>query len=306
MIRKIGLLIGVAACGALVTSCGSDDTPTPTPTGTDTATPTPTPTSGVANFDFTADFDATSANTSAIVAYFTPEGGAEFFNDATRINGNSGIEYIATPNSVTIRFPEQSASSVFDEDDLQSNSATERVYQDGDVGLTLELPFTYILRATLETDNQDFTRDTVDGTLRSERVTAFFSTSTDDTDITSSITYTGDPLIVGGEEGVTAPNALSAPQVTFTITPGSDDVISGTITIFETVNGNQVQVADLDFSAIVGENNGFNGTLEDNANDLEGEFAGALAGPNRDEVFITFVAFNADDNRTVLGNFIGD
>ncbi len=290
----------------MVTSCGGDDTPTPTPTDSGTATPTPTPSSGVINFDFAADFVATSANTSAIVAYFTPDGGVEFFNDATRINGNSGIDYDADPNSVTIGYPEQSTTTTFDAADLVSSSATQRVYQDGDLGLTLDLPFTHILRATLETDNQDFTRDTVDGTLRSQRVTAFFQVSADDTDITSNLTYTGDPLVVGGEEGVTAPDVLSAPQVTFTITPGTDDTITGTITIFETVNNVQVQVAELDFSATVLASNTFSGTIEDTNFDLTGEFAGALSGPNRDELFITFVAFNADDNRTFLGNIIAD
>lgn len=308
MIRKIGLLIGVAACGALVTSCGGGNSsdPTPTPTSTETATPTPTPTSGTVDFDFAADFDSTAQNTSAIWAYFMPTGGAETFSDLARVNGTAAIEYFASPNTVEVAYPELADTVSFAEADLVTSSATQRNYVNGDEALTLEVPFQYILRTTYELANQSTTQDTVVGTLRSNRLAVFFTLSAADSDITSNLTYTGDPLIVGGEPGATAPDVLSAPQVTFTITPGTDDdIITGTINVFEDQGGTLVQVGSFEFEAELSASNNFSGTIEDTTYDLEGNFAGALAGPDREELIIVFAVANADDGREFYGNFIG-
>lgn len=308
MLKKLGLLLGVAACGALVTSCGGDDTPTPTPTptGTDTATPTPTPTSGTLAFNYAADFETTSRNTTLIVSYFTPEGGAETFNGATRVNGNSSIDYDASPNTVLIAYPELAPNPSFAEADLVSADAMRRTYEKGETALVLDLPFTYVLRAMYEVDNQPFTREAVTGTLRTQRYSSFFLVSTASSDITSALTYTGDVLVVGGTPGTTAPNALSAATTTFTITPGTNDVVSGTITISETSGGTTTTVASFSFSGNLDANNGFSGEISDTARGLTGTLAGALAGPARDEMFIVFSLSNSTDGRVYIGNFIGN
>ncbi len=320
VLRKIGLLIGVAACGALVTSCGGDDTPTPTPTESGTATPTPTPSSSTVNFDFAQAFDAFSANASAIYAYFTPTGGTETFNAAARVNGQSQIQYAVSPGSVSVTYPELDTPVTFDDAALVSSSATQRTYEAGDEMLVLELPFQHVLRATYELDNQAFTQDSVVGTLRSRRVTAFFNAVTTTDDFTTDLNYNGSVDVVGGDPGTTLPGAISAADITFTINE-ADDSVSATINIFEDIAGTPTLVATLVFErttdgsgnvtgGVLNANGTFSGVLTDDTNNLVGNFAGALSGPNREEIFVVFsvsgdTSVDADDDRRFIGSFIG-
>ncbi|WP_340588919.1 hypothetical protein [Erythrobacter alti] len=312
MLRKIGLFIGVAACGALVTSCGGGN-PDPTPTPTTTATPTPTPTSAT-NFSLTADFSSTSFNANYGFAYFTPNGGTEIFSGGSRINGTSAISFVASPDSATFTFPDLNDAVVFGASDFVSVDATERRYATANTALTLFLPFENVMRVNYEIDNQAFTRDSVDGILRSQRVAVFFNTPTTTDDITATLSYTGTVDVVGGDPGVTRSGSISSPNVTFTITPGTNDTLTGTIDIFEDVMGVPTVVASLDFSATVSSTGVFEGTLEDTANELTGNFVGTLAGANREELFILFAARDADvageaddgDNTTFVGSFIGN
>jgi hypothetical protein len=59
---------------------------------------------------------------------------------------------------------------------------------------------------------------------------------------------------------------------------------------------------------VVNSSNTFSGILTDENNNFAGNFAGALSGPNREEIFILFsVSGNEDDtdDRRYLGSFIG-
>jgi hypothetical protein len=308
VIRKIGLLLGVAALGALVTSCGGGNgsTPTPTPTGTSTATPTPTPTTA-APFSLTADFATNGTNTGIIVAYFTPAaGGTETFNDGARVNGTSAIAFVASPDSATFSFPDLRDPVVFGAADFVSLSATERRYVAGDEALTLFLPFQEVLQVSYQIDNQAFTRGTVDGTLRSERLAIFFNPVTTTDDITTALTYTGQARVEGGEPGTTATGVLSSPQATFTVTPGAtEDRITGTITVFETAGAVQTQVATITIDAALSSAGGFSGTITDAANKLTGQYAGTVAGANRDELLIVFSAVDNNATDTDLTEFLG-
>ena len=317
MLRKIGLLLSVAACGALVTSCGDDDTSTPTPVATDTGTATPTATpSASTSFSLTSDFTASALNANYGFAFFTPDGGGtEVFNGGTRVNGTSAIEFIASPESATFIFPDLSEAVVFGETDFVSVTGTERRYAAGDMALNLFLPFSNVMRVNYEIDNQAFTSGTVDGVLRSQRVAVFFNSPTTTDDITTALTYTGAIDVAGGAPGETAADALSAPDMTFTVTPGDpDDTITGTITVFETVMGTQTEVASFDVDATVAASGLFQGVITDTANDLSGTYVGALAGPDREELIILFGLQDADvegeeddgDNRSFVGSFIGD
>ncbi|KLI62938.1 hypothetical protein [Aurantiacibacter marinus] len=316
MLRKIGLLLSVAACGALVTSCGDDETttPTPTPTDTSTATPTPTPTS-VINFSLTTDFSATSFNANYGYAFFTPNGGGtEVFSGGTRLNGTSGISFVASPESATFLFPDLSDTVVFGAGDFVSVSPTQRQYAAGDTALTLFLPFTHVMRVNYEIDNQAFTRDSVDGTLRSQRTAVFFNNVTTTDDLTATLSYTGAVDVTGGDPGVTAAGAVTAPDVTFTVTPGTEDTLTGTINLFETVMGAPTQIASFSISATVSASGVFQGTITDTANDLTGNYVGSLAGANREEILILFAAQDANvagaaddgDDRVYVGSYIGN
>lgn len=312
MLRKIGLLLSVAACGALVTSCGDDETPTPTPTVSPTPTPTP-PTSQV--FSLTSDFTATSFNANYGFAFFTPDGGgAEVFSGGARLNGTSSITFVASPDSVTFVFPDLSDPVVFGAADFVSVSSTQRQYAAGDTSLTMFLPFTNVMQVNYEIDNQAFTQDTVDGILRSQRVAILFNSVTTTDDITANLSYTGAVDVTGGDPTVTAAGVVSAPDVTFTVTPGTEDTLTGTINLFETVNGAQTQIGTFDISATVSASGVFQGTITDTANDLTGSYVGTLAGADREEIFILFAAQDADvagaaddgDDRVYVGSFIGD
>lgn len=314
MLRKIGLLLTVAACGALVTSCGDDETDTPTPTATESATPTPTPTTAT-SFSLTEDFGATSFNANYGFAFFTPDaGGAEVFSAGSRLNGTSSINFVASPDSATFVFPDLADPVVFGESDFVSVSATERQYAAGDTSLTLFLPFANVMQVNYEIDNQAFTRDEVDGVLRSQRVAVFFNSVTTTDDITANLTYTGAVDVTGGDPGVTEAGALSAADVTFTVTPGDDDTITGTIVLSEMVMGVATEVGSFDISGTVSASGVFQGSITDTANDLTGGFVGTLAGADREEMFLIFAVEDADeegaeddgDDRFYVGSIIGD
>jgi len=301
----------------MVTSCGGGNSPTPTPTGTATPTPTPTPTSAV-DFSLTADFSSSSFNANYVFAFFTPDGGAEVFNAGARIDGQSDIVFVASPDSVTFSFPDLSDPVVFGEADFVSVSATERQYVAGDTALTMFLPFSEVMRVSYEIDNQAFTQDSVDGILRSQRVAIFFNNVTTTDEITTTLSYTGPVDVIGGDPGVTAPGAVSSPDVTFTVTPGATaddaDTLTGTIIVSEDVMGTPTVVGTFDINAEVSANGVFDGTFEDTANELTGAFVGTLAGDNREEIFVLFAAQDTDvageaddgDDTTFVGSYFGD
>ncbi len=309
MIRKIGLLLGVAALGALVTSCGGDDssTPTPTPTPTSTGTPTPTPTPTAIAFSTTTAFSATTSNAGYIFAYFTPTaGGAETFNDAARVNGASTIAFVASPDSATFSFPDLDDPVVFDAPDFVSVSANSRRYASGDERLAMALPFAHVMQVTYERANQAFTRGTVAGRLRSRRVALFFNPVTTTTDITTTLSYTGQADVAGGDPGVTAANAITATATAFTITPGATtDTVAGTISVFQTVAGVQTLVATIAISDTISAGGAFDGTITDTPNKLTGQYAGVLAGPNRDEIVIVFSVIDNLSTDSDLTEFVG-
>ncbi|WP_156170049.1 hypothetical protein [Aurantiacibacter luteus] len=306
MLRKIGLLIGVAACGALVVSCGGggDDTD-PEATATSTASPTPTPTT-VVDFSLSTPIDATSSNTGTVYAYFTPTGGTETFNDANRLPGTANIKLTFAPESASFSFPDLTESAFFAGTTLTSATATQRVYTDGARKLTLQVPFAQSLRAIYEIGGQAFTRDTTAGTLRSQRVALFFNTVTTTSAIASNLTYTGTPLAVGGTPGTTPPGVITAQPVTLTVSSGTTNTITGTINLFQTINGTTTQVGSFALSATVSAAGGFSGTIDDNTYNLDGTFAGSLSGANREEVVLVFSVANTTDKRKYVGSLIGD
>ncbi len=328
MLRKYALFVGVAALGALVTSCGGDDTgtPTPSPTSTGTATPTPTPTQGQVDFDLQQDFSTQSSNANYAFAFFTPDaGGDETFSGASRVNGNASISLALSPEVVTFAFPDLDDPAAFDATDLVSTSATVRSYARGSEKLVLEVPYDHVLRVSYESQ-ADFTRDTVDGVLRGERTSIFFNRPTVTTDIATDLAYTGSVEVVGGDPGSTLAGVISAPDVTFTIKE-ADESVNGTIEIFREVNGSPVLVATLVFQrttnsdgnvtgGVLNDAESFSGILTDADNNFAGNFAGSISGPNREELFIIFSIsgstdadndgnVDADDDRRFVGSFIG-
>ncbi len=305
------LLCAIASCALLAGCFGGDGdsstptpTPTPTPSPSPTPTPTPTPPTAVVDFDFAKAFTATITNSSFIFAYFTPtSGGAEVWSDGNPRAGSSTITYAVSPESAAFTFPDTSTLTTFGAADRQTATVTLRTYRRGDDALALELPFDNVLRATYET-KAPFTRETVPGTLRSNRVSVFINPVTATGAITTNLSYSGTPQVAGGKSGTTPSNAISAPAATFTVA-ASDQRITGTLTINETVNGAPVVRAVLPFSATIGSNGSFSGSLNDAANSFSGAFAGSLAGPSREEVAIVFNASHADGTK-FIGSFIGD
>ncbi|WP_151973722.1 hypothetical protein [Erythrobacter sp. EC-HK427] len=301
----------------MVTSCGDDETPTPTPTSADTSTPTPTPTptsTAPIAFSVTQDFAASSANTNAIVGFFTPDGStSEVFSSAARVNGTAVIELDTTPDTASFGFPDIATLLVFAAADFVSVSATERRYARGDEALTLFLPATHIMRVTYDLDDQAFTRDNVAGTLRSRRSSLFFNPVTTTDDITAALTYTGTAEAFGGAPGVTPSGILTVTATNLVVTPGATataaDTVTITIEIFETVNNVSTRVATLVMTDDVTTNGTFFGDIDDNTFGLDGEFAGSLAGPNREEAFLVFSVTDDDpadaDNRRFVGSWIG-
>lgn len=300
--------------GALITSCGDDETPTPTPTDSGTATPTPTSTAtGSITFSLTQDFTAGSSNANAVVGFFTPDGGAEVFSNAARVNGAAGVEFVASPESLTFAYPDISDPLVFTDADFDSLTATMRRYVRGDQTLTMFLPLADVMRVTYDLDGQAFTRDSVDGTLRSKRVSLFFNPVTTTDDITAALTYSGVGEAFGGDPGVTPSGVLTVTATDLTITPGATDsdadTVSITLTIFETSGMTQTEVAQVAISGELGGSDTFFGDITDTANGLSGEFAGSLAGDNREEAFLIFSITDADadddDDRRFVGTWIG-
>ncbi len=308
--RNFTSLLTVAACGALLVSCGGGTpapTPTPTPTGTGTPTPTPTPTP--VTFTFAQPFSLGS-NGLYIYGNFTPTGGTEVFNDASRLNtGAAGLAFVVTPEKVSFAFPDLSAPVDFLGTNLTGSSAHLRSYAIGDRTLNMEVPFTNVLRASYARSDS-FISGSTPGTLRSSRVLLVSVPVTITTAIAGTLTYTGQPHVVGGTKGTTVPSIVSAPAATFTVTVNTavtpnTTTITGTIPVFESVLGVPTARANLAFTASVGAGGAFTGTITDTTNAFAGTFFGSLAGPNREEAFLVFSASHAD-GRKYVGSLIGD
>lgn len=312
MRHKITLLASAAFGSLLLASCGGGDgsTPTPTPTPTSTPTPTPTPTPTAVDFDFTKDFTATVTNSSYVFAYFKPTGDDEVWSAGSRRDGTSKITYEVAPESVTYEWPDTLEIPKFIAGDLTNSSPTLRVYRKGTDTLRMELPFGNVLRVSFE-HSQSHVLDTVPGTLRSFRYALFFNPVTTDDDISANLTYTGTAQVTGGEAGTTASGVFTA-AATDLVVSASSGKITGTLRIFETVNGAQVQRAALPISATVGDSGFFSGDIEDATYGFDGSFVGALAGADREEVFLIFNVVNPGDDEDdtaddfeFLGSLIG-
>lgn len=306
MRRKVGLMLSVAASCTLVAACfgGGDDgdpAPTPTPTPAASPSPTPTPTPAPVEFDFGKAFSDSVTNASYVFAYFMPTGGSETWSDGTRQAGNSTITYAVAPEGVTFVWPDGSTLPSFAAADRQTATATLRTYRKGTDAIALELPFKNVLRVTYERV-QSFTSETVPGMLRSNRVTVFFNEVTTTAAIAANIVYNGTAQVAGGTPKATAPGVFSAAPTTLTVT-ASDKKITGSIQIRENVNGTQVVRATLPLSATIGTGEAFNATIDDTASGFKGTFIGALAGPNREEVFIIFNVTHTD-GRELIGSLI--
>lgn len=254
------------------------------------------------DYDFAKAFTDTVVNTSYIFAYFAPTNGSEIWNDGARQDGTSKITYAVSPESVAFDWPDSAALTTFGAADRQTDTPTVRSYRKGTEGLILELPFEHVLRASYER-TQDFVRETVPGTLRSTRVTLFFNAVTTTGAISTNLEYTGTAQVVGGKSGTSAPGLFSSPAATFTVA-ASDKKITGTIQVFENVNGTPTLRAVLPISATVGANGTFTGDINDAANGFKGKFVGSLAGPAREEMFIIFNVAHTD-GREFLGSLIG-
>ena len=305
VLRKSPLLASVALCSALLlASCGDDDnapTPTPTPTDSPTPSPTPTPTPTAVEFDFTKDFETTSTNTSYIYAYFTPTDGEETWSGSSIRSGVAAIDYDASPNSVTYRFPDSATVRSFVADDLIGSSTNRRSYRKGTEGLVLELPFEHILRVSYERVDP-YTNDTVPGDLRSNRVGLFFNPVTTSDAIASNISFTGAAQVVGGKPGTTSPGVYSSPETTITIA-ASDKKVSGTIQIVQNSGGTTTVIATLPISATLTDAGIIKGEIKNNADGFNGAYIGTLAGPNREELFLIFEVRNSD-GRVLTGSLI--
>lgn len=307
MRRNLAYLLNVAACCALLASCGGGDgnspTPTPSPTPSPSPSPTPTPTPAPVDFDFAKAFTASAVNTSFSYAFFTPNGGTESWSDGTRRDGLSKITYTVSPESVDFDWPDTAALTTFVGADLQAATATSRTYRKGSDGLVMELPFKHVLRVTYE-NAQSYMLNTVAGTLRAFRVALFYNTVTTTADITSNLSYTGTAQVTGGKAGTTAPGVFSSTATTLSVA-ASDKKVTGSIQIFENVGGVQTLRATLPISATIPASNAFTGSIDDTTNGFKGQFVGALAGPSREEVVLIFNVAHTD-GREFIGSYIGD
>ena len=289
--RKFTLLTGAAACCALLAACSGNSN-----------SPTPTPTPVSVDLDFTKAFTAVTGNALYIYATFTPTaGGPEVWSDGSRVGGLSKIEYAVAPESVKFTWPDSLALTTFTAADRQIDTPTLRTYRKGADGVTLEIPFDQVLRVSYE-HSENYVRETVAGMLRSTRVALFFNPVTTTSAITTNLSYTGTAKVVGGKPGV-AYSLFTADPSTFAVT-ASDKKITGTIRILENVNGTPTVRATLPFSATVGADSNFTGTIDDTSSGFKGTFVGALAGPAREEVAIIFNVAHTD-GREFLGSFIG-
>jgi hypothetical protein len=301
--RKFTLLTGAAACCVLLAACSGGNknspTPTPTPTGTPTPSPTPTPTPVAVDFDFTKAFTATSAGAAYIYAYFTPTGGSEVWSDGSRVGGVSKIDYAISPENVAFDFPDSLALTSFGAADRTTDTPTLRAYRKGTEGLTLELPFEHVLRASYE-HSENYVRDAVAGVLRSTRVSLFFNVVTTTAALTN-LSYTGTAQVAGGKPGA-ASSVFTSEPATLTVT-ASDKKIAGSIRVFETVGGVKTLRAVLPISGAIAADS-FSGAIDDTANGFKGTFVGSLAGPAREEVVLIFNVAHTD-GRELIGSYIG-
>lgn len=302
--RKISYVLGVAALGAMVASCGGSNSPTPTPTETPTPTPTPTSTATPTPIDFAQDFIQTSTRV-YIYANFTPTGGTAVFSDAARVSGTGAVSYTVSPEEVLYAFPNLAPSASFVGTDLVDASATMRSYANGDESLLMEKPYSHTLRVSY-LRNDSFVSGTEPGILRSARVTVFGNEITTTDAVAAMLSYTGQTQVVGGTPGTTAANIAVANDSTFTVTP-TDTVpdIAGTINIFENVGGTMTQKAALVFEGTAGANGTFTGDITDDTYDFEGAFSGSMAGPNREEIYLVFSATH-EDGRRYVGSYLGN
>ncbi|MXO75553.1 hypothetical protein GRI40_10025 [Altererythrobacter aerius] len=306
MRRKIGLMLSAAVSCALLAGCfggGDDDSspaPTPTPSPTASPSPTPTPAPVAIDFDFSKAFTDTATNASYIFAYFTPTGGAEVWSDGMRRDGQSGITYAVSPESVAFSWPDSATLSTFGAADRQTDTATRRTYRKGNDGIVLERPFQHVLRVTYHRI-ENFVRESVNGTLRSNRVTLFFNEVSTTSAITSNLSYTGTAEVAGGKPGA-ATSTFTASPSTFTVT-ASDKKLTGSIQILETVNGVATVRAVLPISATLSASEGVSGAIDDTANGFKGTFVGALAGPSREEMVLIFNVAHTD-GREFIGSVI--
>ena len=304
---------GAALCGALLlASCGGDDEPSPTPTPSPTTSPSPspsptptaTPTPTSVSFDFTTAFAATFTNTAYAYAYFTPgTGGAEVWSDGTRREGQSKIAYTVSPERAEFQAADSDTVYSFAGADRVATAADRRLYRQGTESLLLARPFEHVLRVIYERSDP-YVRETVPGTLRSNRVALFFNSVTTTAAISENLAYTGTAEVVGGQSGTTPAGVYSSPEATLTVA-ASDKKITGSIRVVENVSGTATVRAVLPISATVGSSGAFTGEIDDTANGFEGRYVGSLAGPAREEVFVLFNVRNAD-GRKILGSFIGN
>lgn len=302
MLRKSSLLLSVAACGALLASCGGNNTPdpTPTPTPTDTATPTPTP-PPPPDFNFAQDFTST-AGTNYIHAYFTPTGEAEVFSDGSRVAGSGGISYVASTQSILYFFPDFQSFVEFAGSDAVSISPSLRSYSKGGETLKIERPFTNALRVEYQRSDSAIV-DTKPGNLRSQRVTLLALPITTTDAITTDLSYTGTPQVAGGIPGTTLPDGVLTQVTTFTVN-ASNSAVSGSIKVFDN-DGVPTQVAELGFTATLLANQTFSGDITDTTYGFTGRYFGSLVGANRDEFILVFAASHTN-GRKYVGSLIAD
>lgn len=305
ILRKnfVSFASAAAAC-ALLVACGGDDngTATPTPTPTSTATPTPTPTPTAVDFSFATDSTASATNTSYIFAYFTPTGGSETWNAGTRRNGTATLDYDISPEKAAFTWPDTTTLKTFSAADLLTASPMLRTYRNGDDALKMELPFAHVLRVSYET-KVPFVNNAVAGDLRSQRYSLFYNFVSTTDDITADLSYTGTAQVAGGLAGTTAAGVLSSPSATLTVA-SADKALTGTLNIVEDVSGTATPRAALPISATVGATGVFAGNIDDTANGFKGTFAGSLAGPSREEIFLIFNVEHTD-GREFIGSYIG-
>ena len=255
------------------------------------------------SFDFTEAFAATFTNTAYAFAYFTPtSGGAEVWSDGTRREGQSKIAFAVSPERAEFQAADSDTIYAFTGADLITSQPDRRLYRKGTESLLLLRPFEHILKVVYERSDP-YVRETVPGTLRSNRVALFFNSVTTTAAISENLAYTGTADVVGGKSGTTPAGVYSSPEATLTVA-ASDKKITGSIRVVENVSGTPTVRAILPISATVGSSGAFTGDIDDTANGFKGKYVGSLAGPTRQEVFVLFNAANTD-GRKLLGSFIG-
>ncbi|MEO5706692.1 MAG: hypothetical protein ABIT10_12320 [Alteraurantiacibacter sp.] len=306
MLRKFDLVLSAALCCAVLTSCGGSPSPTPSPTP-GTPTPSPTATATPAVFNFTSDF-ALSTGGLYIYANFTPTGGTERFSDASRISGLGGLAFTASPEKSVFGFPDLSSDPTYLAAERTTATATQRIYVRDATSLTLDKPFSNMIRATYKRTDAATVGATA-GTLRGYRVALITIPVTTTTAIAANITYTGTPSVVGGTLNATLPGTVTSTVTTFTVVPATSTTtlpkITGTIRVFETVGAVTTEKATLVFAGEIATTGSISGAITDTTFAFSGAFSGALAGPNREEMALVFSATHAD-GRKYVGDLLAD